>query len=594
MGAALITDPDNITRNVDVEIDPELRTITINNNSTGISANGVTGQCLYSYLKEEWKANNTLIKTDFPMVAITPEKFEFVEDWEPVDDTTRKLIRTAGWRELFANTTPKREYLGVITLGNIDNTGKEVTTGDRAYYAFAEVGKVPSSNTTFTFYGPVNEAIQTYELGGADYRSNTVTTFIRTEGKTYDQTNTPDIGVAAGATIDYGVYRFPLSEGADLNVTLTDAQIEGDYATRLNAANITYLSSNTTSSSLYSPDLNGGPFEFTVLIDATSGGDFGDDTGNLSKNEIYSWVQYQLRKTANIDGNEGANTKPGFTQDLLLQFVGSDLETLNVNNEDDVGLGVGESGVAITNFNDVDINSLKFRDNTQNTRNFPFNATLVVAFNNNLLTDADAVFKAFYAYTTSNTITSFDISGASGQSATFTSTGAVGFPAAPGGPALLSQNDYIEVTGSAFANNNSVWQITNTPSDTTFNATLIDDIGVAVDETGITSGTIRRNPVDSDQAIVVQDASGKEVANNTLNALGGATSITYLYAYDTNTQGNRDITNASTGGADSQIVFRAIGTDKAQYVQLDGQTIERTATKTYSLISGLERNYSNP
>ena len=591
MGAALITDPDNITRNVDVQIDPELRTITINNNGTGISANGVTGQCLYSYLKEEWKANNTLIKTDFPMVAITPEKFEFVDDWEPVDDTTRKLIRTAGWRELFANTTVKKEYLGVITLGNIDNTGKEVTTGDRAYYAFAEVGKVPASNTTFTFYGPVNEAIQTFDINGLDYRANTVTTFIRTEQKTYDQTNTPDIGVTAGATIDYGVYRFPLSEAQDLNATLTDVQIEGDYATRLNAANITYLSSNVTSSSLYSPDLTAGPHEFTVLIDATSGGDFGTEaTGNLSKNEIYSWVQYQLRKTANIDGNEGANTKPGFTQDLLLQFVGSDLETLNVNNEDDVGLGDGESGVAITNFNNTDINSLKFRDNTQTARNFPFNSAIVVAFNNNLLTDSGAVFKAFYAYTTSNTITSFDISGASGQSATFTSTGDVDFP-----DDLLNQNDYIEVTGSAFANNNAIWQITSgDPHLTTFNATLIDDIGTAKNETGITGGTIRRNPVDSDQAIVVQDASGKEIANNTLNALGGATSISYLYAYDSNVQGDRDITNASTGGADAQIVFRAIGTDKAQYVQLDGQTIERTASKTYSLISGLERNYSNP
>jgi hypothetical protein len=586
MGVALITDPDDITRNVDVQIDPDLRTVTIVNNSTGISANGVTGQCLYSYLKEEWKANNTLIKTDFPMVAITPEKFEFVDDWEPADDTTRKLIRTAGWRELFANTLPKREYLGVITLGNIDNTGKEVTSGDRAYYAFGQVGQVPTSNTTFTFYGPVNEAIQTYDRTGLDYRANTVTTFIRTEGKTYDQTNTPDIGVVAGATIDYGVYRFPLSEGTDLNVTLTDAQIEGAYATRLNAANITYLSSNVTSSSLYSPDLTGGPHEFTVLIDATSGADVGDNTGNLSKNEIYSWVQYQLRKTVNIDGNEGANTKPGYTQDLLLQFVGTDLKTLNVNNEDDVGLGDGESGVAITNFNNNDINSLQFRDNAQLERSFPFNSSLVVAFNNNLLTDSDAVFTSFYEYTTSNTISSFDISGASGQSATFTSTGAVDFPGA-----LLNQFDYIEITGSAFANNNSVWQIDNTPSDLTFNATLIDDIGLARNETGITGGTLRRNPVDSPQAIVVQDASGKDIANNTLNVLGG-TSISYLYAYDSNVQGGRD---ASEGNrTDPAVVFRAIGTDKAQYVQLDGQTIERTPTKTYSLISGLERNYSNP
>lgn len=588
MGAALITDPDNITRNVDVEIDPSLRTITINNNITGISANGVTGQCLYSYLKEEWKANNTLIKTDFPMVAITPEKFEFVDDWEPVDDTTRKLIRTAGWRELFANTTVKKEYLGVITLGNIDFPGGKESTASadhKAYYAFAEVGKVPASNTTFTFAGPVNEAIQTFDRAGLDYRANTVTTFIRSAGFTYDQTNTPDIGVVAGATIDYGVYRFPLSEGTDLNITLTDTQIEGDYATRLNAANITYLSSNATSSSLYSPDLTGGPHEFTVLIDATSGGDFGDDTGNLSKNEIYSWVQYQLRKTTNIDGNEGANTKPGFTQDLLLQFVGSDLKTLNVNNEDDVGLGDGESGVAITNFNNTDINSLQFQDNTQTERSFPFNAALVVAFNNNLLTDADAVFTTFYEYTTSNTISSFNITAASGRNATFTSTGAVDFPAQ-----LLKVGAFFQITGSQYANNLGVWEITTLTDETDIDARLIDDVN-AVNDSGITNGQFRRNPVDSANAIVVQDASGKDVANNTLNALPG-TSISYLYAYDSNTQGNRD---ASEGNrTDPAIVFRAIGTDKAQYVQLGGQTIERTASKTYSLISGLERNYSNP
>lgn len=588
MGAALITDPDNIQRNVDVEIDPSLRTITINNNSTGISANGVTGQCLYSYLKEEWKANNTLIKTDFPMVAITPEKFEFVDDWEPVDDTTRKLIRTAGWRELFANTTVKKEYLGVITLGNIDFPGGKESTASadhRAYYAFAEVGKVPASNTTFTFAGPVNEAIQTFDINGLDYRANTVTTFIRSAGFTYDQTNTPDIGVSAGATIDYGVYRFPLSEGTDLNITLTDTQIEGDYATRLNAANITYLSSNVTSSSLYSPDLTGGPHEFTVLIDATSGGDFGDDTGNLSKNEIYSWVQYQLRKTTNIDGNEGANTKPGFTQDLLLQFVGTDLKTLNVNNEDDVGLGDGESGVAITNFNNTDINSLQFRDNTQTQRSFPFNAAIVVAFNNNLLTDADAVFTTFYEYTTSNTISSFNITAASGRNATFTSTGAVDFPAQ-----LLKVGAFFQITGSQYANNLGVWEITTLTDETDIDARLIDDVN-AVNDSGITNGQFRRNPVDSANAIVVQDASGKDIANNTLNALSG-TSISYLYAYDSNTQGGRD---ASEGNrTDPAIVFRAIGTDKAQYVQLDGQTIERTASKTYSLISGLERNYSNP
>lgn len=68
------------------------------------------------------------------MVAITPEQFEFVSDWEPVNDATRKLIRTGGWREINASSSVKRQYMGIITLGNIDATNK--TTGDKAYYAF--------------------------------------------------------------------------------------------------------------------------------------------------------------------------------------------------------------------------------------------------------------------------------------------------------------------------------------------------------------------------------------------------------------------------------------------------------------------------
>ena len=96
---ALITDPDDLAQGSEITINTTAKTITLNL-ADALSADGVTGQCLYSFLKEEWKDDNALIPFEFPMVAITPEQFEFVEDWVPANDATRKLIRQAGWREI--------------------------------------------------------------------------------------------------------------------------------------------------------------------------------------------------------------------------------------------------------------------------------------------------------------------------------------------------------------------------------------------------------------------------------------------------------------------------------------------------------------
>lgn len=46
---------------------------------------GVTLQALYSFIKLRWKDDATLIPHPFPMIAITPEQFEFIDDWNPFD-----------------------------------------------------------------------------------------------------------------------------------------------------------------------------------------------------------------------------------------------------------------------------------------------------------------------------------------------------------------------------------------------------------------------------------------------------------------------------------------------------------------------------
>lgn len=144
-----------------------------------LSTDGVTLQALYSFIKEEWKDDSTLVPFDFPMVGITPEQFEFVEDWKPADDATRKLIRTGGWREYDSNDTLIREWVGIITLGTFEDVA------DNAYY---QVGTDPTDTTAavnFSFAGPVNEPIKSFEetIGpNASLNFNSATQLTRSSG----------------------------------------------------------------------------------------------------------------------------------------------------------------------------------------------------------------------------------------------------------------------------------------------------------------------------------------------------------------------------------------------------------------------------
>ena len=119
---AIITDPDNLLdAGVDsaqnIFIDTASRTIKIRNNSAAPSGpelnnDGVTHQALYSFLKEEWK-NDTkskdLIAYPFPLIAITPEQFEWRFGWSPADDSSRSLLRTGGWREFDIDNSTQLE-----------------------------------------------------------------------------------------------------------------------------------------------------------------------------------------------------------------------------------------------------------------------------------------------------------------------------------------------------------------------------------------------------------------------------------------------------------------------------------------------------
>jgi hypothetical protein len=218
-----IVDPDFLTDSAvnrtavggpTVFIDTALRTIRLNNGQNGTEVNasgalldedGVTLQGLYSFLKQQWKddpRSKDLISYPFPLTAITPEQFEFNFGWKMADDSSRDLIRTGGWREIAENnSTVNREYLGVISLGNIDGDQNQDGGGDQdtVYYAFFDSAtNAPKSGIlNMSFPGEVNQAINTFVSGGNDFRGDILRLFVREEAKTYDQTDTRDIGISS-------------------------------------------------------------------------------------------------------------------------------------------------------------------------------------------------------------------------------------------------------------------------------------------------------------------------------------------------------------------------------------------------------------
>lgn len=201
----------------------------------GSTADGVTLQAIYSYSKEEWRADSAtfggddLVRHEFPFEAITSEQFEIGggaahADWTWFNFFTRKRIRTGGWAERNTANTVLSEYAGIITLGNLD-------LDTQVYYQNVD-GAAPIN---FEFLGPVNEAIQVFEDGGADNRGF-LKLFARKKARTYAGSEIADIGVTTIQTI---VNRFPLAAAVDPAITATDAEILGTSPYRNQGAALT-------------------------------------------------------------------------------------------------------------------------------------------------------------------------------------------------------------------------------------------------------------------------------------------------------------------------------------------------------------------
>jgi len=714
---------------------------------------------------------NHLIEYPFPLVAITPEQFEFGFDWTMETNTDRKLLRDAGWQELSVGEVDGPKYVGIVSLGTIDtvtlgagvdstaditlvmdgvtgitvgmearvqsgtgtippNTkvvsidsptqvtlsaahggnfdGDEVILfGDRVYYAFYDSSaQTWTTPVDFDFLGPVNEAILVDDAvnPAGDFTNQVLSLFIRTEGKTYGKSATPDIGIPdAGGTnvgnINFQVYRFPLSEATDLDYlasdgitpTVTDVQIQaaagagqkydavvvsttaddtsvgttipvtsttgiiagsyvyseqnggneklqantrvvsinagvsvvvdktpttalvnGDDIRFINGPHIIYHNLDQLSGDYFSTDLNNANSSFGVTINARNGSSV---NGQLTLKELYAWVQYQLRQSGSIDFDADieagtAGIQNGKTSDTMLKFVGAVLESVNLLTPSSAQWGVGNldratvtdgTGVLFYNWPSGVIGNVKLRDNDGDLEAFPKIATGFISFGDvatsNLLADSAASFTMFFTYTQQH-----EEAASTGLTYSGNATG-VGTITRDAGNFTydIDTDSYMKFTGFTNDGLDGVFKVTTGVSaggGAVINVSYIDDLsnqgGYATSQTA--TGFLRFNPVDSPDAVIVQDSTDTEIQGTLASgvgtpALNADSKYEWSFAYTANTQPNQGAEEDRITETDVPVTIRAVGTNKAQWIS-SNFTIADASGQDFSVIAPLERNYA--
>lgn len=365
---AKIIDPDLLTYSVNsatnnLRFDTAAKTIQLVAGGSLVAKDGVTGQCLFSKIKEVIKADTTLIKYALPVrEMIHDESMELINGWTFLDSTTIKMVRDCGVAYVNASGVITAMFACIVTLGNVA-TGAPYFTQSNA--SNASTGAFTHINIGTTF--GVNELVQIYSDSNGDgtpdydYRSY-IKVFLREQGYTYDEASNADIGYS---TLTYKKYNFPVTHSVDAGVTKNDAAVDaytGMSITWYAAAQSASLGTN-------------GPYNYHVVIAANG----------HTYDEVYSWVQRQLRKSSDIDA-DGTNVKTGQVTPALVFMDGSTLKTKLQS--------VG--GIHISNLSAASYNNVAEADDTGAYRTYPYTAAITFSFDQYL--QADGANSKFWIY----------------------------------------------------------------------------------------------------------------------------------------------------------------------------------------------------
>lgn len=372
---AKILDPDLLTYIVNgspttenLRINTTAKTIQLVAGGSLVAKDGVTGQCLFSKLKEVIKASSALISVPLPVrEMIHDESMELINGWTFADSTTVKMVRDCGVAYTNTSGAITAMFACFVSLGPL-----AAGTATEIYYTQSSATNASTSTFTHVNTGTtfgVNELVQIYRdddgdgvtAEGSDFDSRSYAKlFLRRAGYTYDESSNADIGYPA---LTYKKYNFPITHVVDAGVTVDDSTLAG-----YTGMSITWYAS-AQSASLGT----NGPYNFHVIVNANG----------KTHDQIYSWVQYQLRQSSDIDA--GAGNRTGKVAAALVLMDGSTLKT----RLQDVG------GVHISNPSATSLNNIAEADDTGAYRTYPLSVSVVAEFDSYLQADADSYFWIF-------------------------------------------------------------------------------------------------------------------------------------------------------------------------------------------------------
>ena len=366
---AKLIDPDSLTYSVNsatnmLRFDTAAKTIQLVAGGALVAKDGVTGQCLFSKIKEVIKADATLIKYALPVrEMIHDESMELINGWTFLDSTTIKMVRDCGVAYVNTAGAITAMFACFVSLGTV--------LSGAPYYTLSSASNASTAAFTHvnlaTTFG-VNELVQIYSDTNGDgtpdydYRAY-AKLFLREQGYTYDESSNADIGYP---TLTYKKYNFPITHAVDAGVTKDDATVDAYTGMTIQwyaAAQSFSLGTN-------------GPYNYHVVIN-----------GNThTHDEIYSWVQRQLRKTSDIDA-DGTGNRTGQVTPALVRMDGTTLKTIYQT-------GVG--GIHISNLSAASYNNVAEADDTQAYRTYPY--TAAITFNFDTYLQADGADSKFWIY----------------------------------------------------------------------------------------------------------------------------------------------------------------------------------------------------
>lgn len=177
---------------------------------------GVTGNALWAKFVDLW-CTEAYQPYTFPMNVLDARSGQYIfgqdpggsyNGWKLIDDTTKQMVRDAGWSEYLANGTLDRVYVGMVALAS----GYPALA--QFYYQITSTGAAAN----FTFTDAPNEAIMVFEDGGIDSR-----TFFKLYSREPSYLYADAVLGAVGET-GTGPYKvsLPVAVGADLKITKTD------------------------------------------------------------------------------------------------------------------------------------------------------------------------------------------------------------------------------------------------------------------------------------------------------------------------------------------------------------------------------------